>query len=62
MIKLPENIKIDEIPVEARYRGVLRGLMTRIKDLYEAIYARYGEDGLELIRDVSGKYGNEIAN
>ena len=53
---------IEEIPLEARYRGVLRGLLTRIKGLYEAIYDRYGEDGLELIRDVSIKYGNDIAN
>ena len=61
MIKLPENVKINEIPIEARYRGVLRGLMTRIKGLYEAVYAKYGEDGLELIREVSIRYGDEIA-
>lgn len=61
MIKLPDNIKIDELPLDVMYRGVLRGLLTRIKRLYEAIYARYGEDGLELIRDVSSTYGREIA-
>lgn len=61
MIKLPENVKIDEIPLEAMYRGVLRGLLTRIKLLYEAIYARYGNDGLDLIKEVSEKYGLDIA-
>jgi len=61
VIKLPNHIKIDEIPLEARYRGVLKGLLTRIKGLYEAIYARYGEDGLELIREVSTAYGNDVA-
>lgn len=62
MIKLPKNVQIEEIPLEAMYRGVLRGLLTRIKVLYEAIYSRYGDDGLDLIREVSEQYGNEIAN
>jgi len=61
MIKLPPDVKIDEIPLDMRYRGVLRGLLTRIKGLYEAIYDRYGEEGLELIRKVSGDYGSEVA-
>ena len=47
MIKLPPNVPIDEIPLEVRYRGVLRGLLNRIKGLYEAIYDRYGEEGLD---------------
>ena len=61
MIKLPQNIKIEEIPLDAMYRSVLRGLLTRIKVLYEAINKRYGDDGLDLIREVSEQYGNEIA-
>jgi len=61
MIKLPNGVQIEEVPIEAMYRGVLRGLLTRIKVLYEAIYNRYGEDGLDLIREVSEQYGNEIA-
>ena len=61
MIKLPPDVKIDEIPLDIRYRGVLRGLLTRIKALYEALYDRYGEEGLDLIREVSANYGNEVA-
>ena len=61
MIKLPKNVQIEEIPLEAMYRGVLRGLLTRIKVLYEAIYTRYGDDGLDLIREVSEQYGYDIA-
>ena len=61
MIKLPPDVKIDEIPLDVKYRGVLRGLLTRIKGLYEAIYGRYGEEGLELIREVSRDYGSEVA-
>ena len=61
MIKLPKNVQIEEIPIEAMYSGVLRGLLTRIKILYEAIYKRYGNDGLDLIQEVSEQYGSEIA-
>ena len=61
MIKLPSGISIEERPVEIMYKGVLKGLLTRIKGLYEAIYEHYGEDGLELIREVSSGYGKEIA-
>ena len=61
MIKLHKDVQTEEIPIEAMYRSVLRGLLTRIKVLYEAIYNRYGDDGLDLIREVSEQYGNEIA-
>jgi len=61
MILLPQGVEIGEVPIERRYSGVLRGLLTRIKGLYEAIYERYGDDGLELIRSVSSGYGAEIA-
>ncbi len=62
MIKLPPDVKVTEISIEARYKGVLHGLLTRIKGLYDAIYDRYGEDGLDLIREVSSSYGRSIAS
>jgi predicted ArsR family transcriptional regulator len=62
MIKVPKDVQIDEIPLEKMYSSVLRGLLSRIKILYEAIYKRFGNDGLDLIREVSSSYGNEIAN
>jgi len=61
MIKLPSGIEVDETPLDIMYRGVLRGLQTRIKRLYDAIYQRFGDDGLELIREVSSGYGDDIA-
>ena len=61
MIELPENVTIEEVPIEKRYKSVTAGLVRRIKILYDAIYDRYGDDGLELIRDVGRKYGLEIA-
>lgn len=61
MIKLPENVQIEDVPIEEMYRGVLRGLLTRIKVLYDTIYSRYGAEGLDLIREVSEKSGHDIA-
>ena len=61
MIELPKNVTIEEVPIEKRYKSVTAGLVRRIKLLYEAIYDKYGDDGLELIRDVGRKYGTEIA-
>ncbi len=60
MIKLPPGIEIEEIPLDRRYRSNLKGLLTRIRKLYEAIEDRFGEEGLALIRDVSRDYGREI--
>ncbi len=61
MIKVPPHVQIEEVPLDVRYRRVLRGLLTRIKTLYDAIYERFGEEGLDLIRDVSTRYGQDIA-
>ena len=61
MIKLPAGIEVEEVPVEKKYRSITNALIKRIKHLYDAIYERFGSDGLDLIRDVSTDYGLEIA-
>lgn len=61
MIKLPEGLEIEEIPLDKRYRSNLRGLLIRIKQLYEAIEDRFGDEGLNLIEEVSTSYGEQIA-
>ena len=61
MIELPEHVKIEEVPIEKRYKSVTAGLVRRIKILYDAVYEKFGEDGLNLIREVGRKYGMEIA-
>ena len=61
MIELPEGIEIEKVSVDKKYKSVTSGLTRRIKILYEAIFNKYGEDGLELIREVSSQYGEEIA-
>ena len=61
MIELPAGITLEEVPIEHRYKSVTAGLIRRIKILYDEIYHRYGQDGLDLIRDVGTAYGLEIA-
>ena len=61
MIKLPPGITVTEIPLDKRYKSTIEGWTTRIRKLYDTIEDRFGEAGLQLIRDVSGEYGREIA-
>ena len=60
MIKYP--VSVEEQPFEVRSRRTIRSLLSRIIGLYEAIYDRYGDDGLDLIREVSQQYGQAIAD
>ena len=59
---LPEELQFDRLSYEEKYRRAVPGYTRRINGLYEAVYERFGEDGLELIREVSVKYGASIAN
>ncbi len=61
MIEIPGHIKIEEVPLEKRYRSVTAGLTRRIKLLYEAIEDKFGSEGLALIKEVGHNYGLEIA-
>jgi hypothetical protein len=60
-IKLPQGVSLDLLPIEERYDSAVRGLMKRIKSLYDAIVDRFGDDGMDLIREVSTKQGRKIA-
>jgi hypothetical protein len=59
---LPEELAFTRLSYGNKYHKAVPGYMKRIRDLYEAVYARFGEDGLDLIRDVSTEYGTRIAN
>ncbi len=60
MIQTPPNITFEAQPLEIRRRHTINSLLNRILRIYEAIYDRFGEEGLELIREVSVEYGTEI--
>jgi len=59
---LPKELEFDRLSYEEKYHRAVQGYMRRICFLYEAIYERLGEDGLDLIRDVSREYGTRIGN
>jgi predicted ArsR family transcriptional regulator len=60
MLKLPPGLEYEPDPIEVRYRRNLRGLLHRIRQLYDAVADRFGEDGLQLIREVSIEYGRDV--
>ena len=60
-MNLPEALKFDRLSFEEKYHRAVPGYMKRLRDLYEAIHERFGEEGLELIREVSREYGTRIA-
>ncbi|MBU0692344.1 L-2-amino-thiazoline-4-carboxylic acid hydrolase [bacterium] len=62
MIALPAGISIDMPPIEVGCPRTVRSLLGRVRDLYEAIYDRYGLEGLDLINSVSREHGMKIAN
>ncbi len=51
------GIEFDPMDPGRKYGKAVPGLMLRIRDLYEALASRFGERGIELIRDVSTAYG-----
>lgn len=57
---LPKELEFERLTIEQKYYRAVPGYMKRLCGLYEAIYERFGEDGLDLIRDVSGRFGTSI--
>ena len=55
-------LKFRKLSPEAKYARVVPGLLKRVRDLYEEIYRRFGDQGLDLIRDVSREYGRAAAS
>jgi hypothetical protein len=60
-MELPPELRFDRPSEAEKYRRAVPGYMKRIRDLYEAVQDRFGEEGLALIREVSRSYGASIA-
>jgi predicted ArsR family transcriptional regulator len=52
---------LPEIPPERKHRSATLGLMQRIRMIYDALVDRYGDEGVEFIRDVSEQFGLQMA-
>jgi hypothetical protein len=57
-----QQLHFTPLPPGEKYFKAVPGLMKRIRDLYDAIYEQFGEEGLNLIRDVSTEYGRNLGN
>jgi uncharacterized protein (DUF4213/DUF364 family) len=60
-MELPAELEFERLRNDEKYLRAVPGYMKRIRDLYEAIHDRFGEEGLALIRQVSEGYGRRIA-
>jgi hypothetical protein len=60
-VDLPEELDFERLPPEEKFRRAVPGYMRRLGEIYQALYERFGEEGLDLIREVSTEYGKRIA-
>ncbi len=60
MMDLPKELAFEPLRPEEKLQKAVPGYMKRIRGLYDALHERFGEAGLELIRDVSRDYGAQI--
>jgi hypothetical protein len=47
--------------LEQKYRSAVAGLYARLRSNYDFIYERFGDEGIQLIADMSRKYGSDVA-
>ena len=50
---LPKELAFEPLRPEDKLQKAVPGYMKRIRGLYDALYDRFGEAGLDLIKDVS---------
>ena len=53
--------KEDQRSLEQVYRSAVSGLYARLKNNYDFLYRKFGDDGLKLIAEMSHEYGLNVA-
>jgi len=51
----------DKRTTKQKYRSAVAGLYGRLKSNYDSICEKFGDDGIDLIAEMSRRYGEEIA-
>ena len=46
--------------MERRYKSGIAGLYARLKSNYDTIYEKFGDEGIELITEMSHRYGLQV--
>ncbi len=59
-MELPDDLAFERLSIDEKYHRAVPGYMRRLCDIYEALHDRFGDDGLDLIEEVSRKYGTKI--
>ena len=47
---------------EQIYRSAVNGLYSRLRSNYDFLYRKFGDEGIEIIAEMSREYGLTIAN
>lgn len=55
------NSNIDNRSLEQVYHSAVNGLYARIRNNYDFLYRKFGDDGIKLIAEMSREYGITIA-
>jgi hypothetical protein len=58
---LPDELVFERLSLAEKYNRAVPGYMRRLCEIYEAVHDRFGDEGLDLIEEVSRKYGTKIA-
>ena len=61
MIRLPDSIDFEALPVEKRYRAATRALSARLGALYRRAVDEFGDEALDLVRSVSREHARDLA-
>ena len=59
-MKLPKELEFERLTYEEKYHRAVPGYMKRLCSLYEAMVERFGDPGLDLIKEVSTEFGCSI--
>mgnify|MGYP001824204528 FL=1 len=59
-MRLPQELEFERLTYEEKYHRAVPGYMKRLCSLYEAMVERFGDPGLDLIKEVSTEFGCSI--
>jgi hypothetical protein len=54
------ELEFERLSFEQKYHRAVPGYMKRLRSVYEAVFDRFGNEGLDLIRQVSRDFGERV--
>ena len=59
-MRLPQELEFERLTYEEKYHRAVPGYMKRLCSLYDAMVERFGDGGIDLIREVRTEFGCSI--